>query len=157
MTDAEIVQEWLVEGKGARLWSAAPRVVLAALGRMKDELDEAKRQTSGQRVVEAEAERNRLFKQLSYIATEYECSCETPGTNFDCESCTARAALGGFGERHGDRESSADRWRNHLRRQRDLMSGRAEYGWVPVARFNELYDTLLKIRASPATQHDMRQ
>ena len=47
------------------------------------------------RVEAAEAERDRLRARLSYIASEYECSCETPGTDFDCESCTARAALGG--------------------------------------------------------------
>lgn len=37
-----------------------------------------------------------LADRLAYIASEYECSCETPGTSYDCESCTARSALGLF-------------------------------------------------------------
>ncbi len=46
------------------------------------------------RAVAAEAERDRLRERLSYLATEWDCSCETPGTDYDCPSCTARAALG---------------------------------------------------------------
>ena len=34
-----------------------------------------------------------LAKRLEYIATEYDCTCETPGVTNDCPVCTARAAL----------------------------------------------------------------
>ena len=34
-----------------------------------------------------------LEAALSYIATEYECECETPGTSNDCPSCYAAAAV----------------------------------------------------------------